>query len=619
MSDSRENLKAVDLSTLQMMPDWVTELGAEPAKEYQKFEAPEEGSGEKRERHGGRGRPGGFGRGEQRGPRPGGPGGDRGGRREGGGGREGGWRDREAGGGRRDGRGPRGEHRGDHRGAPVRLPMPEGLEVEVSATGPCLDALVGRIKMSGRAFGMFDLAKVVLGARDRIEVEFIRRAPETAPRLFRSGEGEELGVWMDRMEAARRFLRKDAIEKFYRVEETQVEPPKGDFKAVAVCGLSGQIIGPPNHHSYQTAVLRLHRERFAKMPLAQYRTKIRTETDEALVNRWKEEQSRQVRYIYPREPVEGGAEVVLDSWEAVERHFLTELCEDVVHEVDRAVVPGHIPGKQLSPDLLTLLRQEVEVLQRNPFSLVKRLCGQLERRGLKIFKRQGKKLFVSKARPRPLDPQVPLSEDVSLIIGEIRKHPGVRVSELVTFLAPSRPEQDNLKPGELSPRETAILTHLRWLIDEGFVIEYASTALFLGVQSAKQESGKGETGGESEEHEEGDDLSAGAQQETEGPELTAEADDSCAVGELPDEAEAAPGVAEELQSGECAGQTAGDAEVPAPDSIGAPESEPCAASRCGVDPCPNPDLVDSAADAGEPAEENRAAVEPDREAVQAAV
>lgn len=582
MSDSREKPKTVDLSSLQMVPDWVNELGAEPAREYQKFETVEEGQGERRERPGGRNRPGGFGRGEHRGPRPGGgPGGDRGNRREGGG--RDGRRDRQ--GGPRDGRGgPRGEHRG----APARLPLPEGLEVEVAATGSCLDALVGRIKMSGRAFGMFDLAKVVLGARDRIEVEFIRRDPEKAPRLFRSGEGEETGLWLDRMEAARRFLRKDAIEKFYRVEETQVEPPRGDFKSVAVCGLSGQIIGPPNHHSYQTAVLRLHREKFAKMPLAHYRTKIRTETDEALVNRWKEEQSRQVRYIYPRDPVEGGTEVVLDSWEAVERHFLAELCEDVVQEVERAVVPGQVPGKQLSPDLLTLLRQEVETLQRNPFHLVKRLCGQLERRGLKIFKRQGKKLFVSKARPRPLDPQVPLSEDVSLIVSEIRKRPGVRVSELVTFLAPSTGEQANLKPGELSPRETAILTHLRWLIDEGFVIEYSSTALFLGVQSSKAESGKEETGDEPGEEAEGDEPAAEAADE-----LSAETDGepSASSESLPPQGEsgAAEPVAEEVGSpiSEDPSEVAADTEPASPVDGGA-ESVAAAPAATELDREPAP-------------------------------
>lgn len=489
MSDSTEKPKTVDLTSLQMMPDWVNELGAEPAKEYQHYTEPEEG-GARRDRPGGsRGRGNNFGRDPRGGPgrREGGQGpggnrfgGDRGGRREGGN-REGGGDRRGREGGRGEFRGPRGEHRPP----PPRVPMPDGLQVEVSATGSCLDALVGRIKMSGRAFGMFDLAKVVLGARDRIEVEFVRKDPEKAPRLFRSGEGEETGLWTDRMEAARKFLRKDSIEKLYRVEETETEPPKGDFKAVAVCSLSGRIIGPPNHHSFQTAVLRLHRERFSNMPLAQYKTKIRTEADEELVNRWKQEQSRQIRYVYPREQTEGVAEVILDSMEAVERHFLSELCQDVVQEVDRASVPGQIPGKQLSPELLALLRQEVEGLQRNPFHLVKRLCGQLERRGLKIFKRQGKKLFVSKARPRPLDPTVMLADDVSLIVDTIRARPGIRVSELVTFLAPKSSSDPELKSGELTPRETAILTHLRWLIDEGFVIEYASTALFLGVQSMK--------------------------------------------------------------------------------------------------------------------------------------
>ena len=197
-------------------------------------------------------------------------------------------------------------------------------------------------------------------------------------------------------------------------------------------------------------------------------------------------------------------------------------------------------------------------MQRNPFHLVKRLCGQLERRGLKIFKRQGKKLFVSKARPRPLDPTVMLSDDVSLIVDTIRARPGIRVSELVTFLAPKSSSDPELKSGELTPRETAILTHLRWLIDEGFVIEYASTALFLGVQSMK-------AGAEEEE---------GAEPESAAEEHTAESsgtepgvEDSAVHGaeEIPesvgDAAEQAPQEGTEEIPGESSAPTTEDEEV----------------------------------------------------------
>ena len=53
---------------------------------------------------------------------------------------------------------------------------------------------------------------------------------------------------------------------FYQTERTATEPPKGKYTFVAQCGLSGIILGPPNHHDYQNALRKLHAERFSRMP-----------------------------------------------------------------------------------------------------------------------------------------------------------------------------------------------------------------------------------------------------------------------------------------------------------------------------------------------------------------
>ena len=66
---------------------------------------------------------------------------------------------------------------------------------------------------------------------------------------------------------------------------------------MAVCGFSGEILGPPNHHSFQTTVARLHREQFYNLPLDRYKARIRTEKDEALVAKWLEEQSTTTVFI----------------------------------------------------------------------------------------------------------------------------------------------------------------------------------------------------------------------------------------------------------------------------------------------------------------------------------
>jgi hypothetical protein len=145
-------------------------------------------------------------------------------------------------------------------------------------------------------------------------VEFSRQpqaqAPRNAPKGLPAPEPEapvgpeqiyqipaDGSLWLNRDEAIRHILNGPAVRKFYRQETISIDPPKGIFTAVAVCGFSGEILGPPNHHSFQTTVARLHREQFYNLPIDRYKARIRSEKDETLVAKWLEQQSTTTVYI----------------------------------------------------------------------------------------------------------------------------------------------------------------------------------------------------------------------------------------------------------------------------------------------------------------------------------
>lgn len=148
------------------------------------------------------------------------------------------------------------------------------------------------IRETMRAFPVADLAKALLRGRDRYQVRF--RSEEGGPSLYRC-KGES-SLWLGREEAINEALRAGGLEKYYDVEEVEVDPPTGNFSAIAVCGMSGEILGPPNHHEYQRNVARLHAERFANMPLERFKSRIVMESGEEAVEKWKEEVSRKLHF-----------------------------------------------------------------------------------------------------------------------------------------------------------------------------------------------------------------------------------------------------------------------------------------------------------------------------------
>ena len=137
---------------------------------------------------------------------------------------------------------------------------------------------------------MFDLAWLVLGSLDRFHVVF---ESDDQP-LYRSESDHS--VWQTKKECVAHLLSSGLIAKYYDEEMTEVDPPSGNFQSVARCGMSKKLIGPPNHHGYQQALLDLHRERFSSMPIERYKSKIIMEHGEEAVQEWLDAMSKHKRW-----------------------------------------------------------------------------------------------------------------------------------------------------------------------------------------------------------------------------------------------------------------------------------------------------------------------------------
>ena len=205
--------------------------------------------------------------------------------------------------GRRDDRGDRrnndrrnndrrgGDRRNQHREPRVETPAPDGFVGGVMPVEEGLDNLSKEIQGGGRTYSVFDLARVVIGARERFNVTF--DAPKGS-KFFRCKSDGSL--WLTKEEATRHFWQANLLNELYEEVESEVEAPKGNFTSVAKCGLSGKWLAPPNYHSYPTAVAQMHAERFAHMSLEDYKRKIRVENGEEVVQAWIETQTKKVQF-----------------------------------------------------------------------------------------------------------------------------------------------------------------------------------------------------------------------------------------------------------------------------------------------------------------------------------
>ena len=199
-----------------------------------------------------------------------------------------------------------------------------------------VESLARQIKLSGRAYPLFEIAQLVLKKPERYHVQFrVIKKPDGQPvqPLWVCNLDET--VWLSESDAVHHVMGRH-FGTFYQTEKIPTDPPKGTYTFVAQCGMSGVILGPPNYHDYQTKLRKLHAERFSRIPFEVYKSRVKIVRDEEVVKKWVEDQSFKTEYVCLNLP----EPLRLATMEAVEKHFRETHKENIIKPVAEHALGG---------------------------------------------------------------------------------------------------------------------------------------------------------------------------------------------------------------------------------------------------------------------------------------
>ena len=417
-------------------------------------------------------------------------------------------RDRPAGGGRPDHGAPRSD-----RGAPrpernafhadVRRPderrdfrpmreelPPLPLEIRVLPDQKALGAVIRKIQSSHRAYPLRDIARLFLDndAAYQIRIEPVKDA---AVPLFQCKVCNLPALSEDEI---RVHVLSTHLGDFFDVSEIETDPPAGNFVCVARCGISGELLGPPNHHSYNTRVQEMLRTRFAHMSPEAYRARIEMVRDPEAVNQWRESCRKKTVYRRKRPPAAvapeaapapateaapatpeaaaAAAETEVPLGPAMERAaaelvFQREILPGQILSVKHMVCPAAIVRRTPSARLLETVRETMNRELNFPASLFFALRGAFRHRELHLFRanqERGPEFVVVRA-PTALDATHVVAE-LGQVLEFINEHPGCTRQELLATLA-----QDD------EARAAHLATQLNTLVEKAHVIEFYNGVL----------------------------------------------------------------------------------------------------------------------------------------------
>ncbi len=365
------------------------------------------------------------------------------------------------------------DRRGDNRPErPQReLPQPaEGYRVELRPANGILELFSSKIQKSKRAHPLLDLARVVMAAKERYDVVFMKL--ENGAMLTHSTKGDG-ACWLTEAEAVSYLWKAPWFSALYSAEQVDTEAPKGSFSGIAV--VDGSLIGPANWHGYQAALMSLYRTRYSHLPLEAFKARVRVDKAEETVAAWLEAASHKTVW----KPVyEGAAEgCVLEDERSVEADFRAHAYNKVYEQVDKLFINGATPRERLTPGIAAHVSILADKTRRFPQMLIPNLCHGLARHRMPIYKWQGNH-FTGPSRVRTIPADTVLADRMTAIVNWAKEHSGSMLDAMFAELSgvPAGTDEESSKLA--AEAHAPYVTDTIWLLEQGFLVVTNDNAIW---------------------------------------------------------------------------------------------------------------------------------------------
>lgn len=366
------------------------------------------------------------------------------------------------------------------------------------------NALVKTIRTSARTIELFEIARTVVGKSDRFVVVVARKAPSAPGGGDGAGAGAPGAVPpvflsvpdslpFETEEAALTHVWSKHLPLFFDSAEVDVDPPKGNFQAVNRCGVTGELLAPPNYHRYlQIAQQHYAKQLAGRMSFEAFRGRIESVRDPAVIAQWLEKMKKVTRFTWKASLAEGQTPLTFDSAEEARSHLVAHAKDQAVRAVESVRLHGKAIELLPPGEIRRAVEGALERQLRFPLDTANVLRGRLRREHFTIFKKGSKGVsYVCAVKRKFRVPGQVFSDSIGALISFIEAHPMVKAGELAAkFLGLTPPPEGT--PVAAEAREKIARTHgdLVWLVREGYVTEFIDGGLYAAppmVESRKRE------------------------------------------------------------------------------------------------------------------------------------
>ena len=358
------------------------------------------------------------------------------------------------------------------------------------------NALVKTIRSSARTIELFEIARTVIGKADRFVVVVSRKQASSRPgdTAAPSAEAQPLyisvpdGLPFESDDAALNHVLSTHLAQFFDTSEVETEPPKGNYQVINKCGVTGELLGPPNYHRYSQIIQQHFAARVTRMSFEAFRSRIESVREPEAVAQWLEKMKKITRYTWKLPVPEGQPVPTFDNFEDAKVYLITQARDKVVRTAESARFHGKIIETMPMGEIRRAIEGALERQRRFPLDTANTLRGRLRREHFTIFKKGSKGVsYVCAVKRKFRTPGQVFSESIGSLISFIEATPLVKASELPKRFLGISLQAEPAAPDAPAPVELTVeqrekigrmQSDLVWLVREGYVTEFIDGGLY---------------------------------------------------------------------------------------------------------------------------------------------
>ncbi len=327
-----------------------------------------------------------------------------------------------------------------------------------------LNVIARKVQSSCHALPLRNVVRLFFENPDNTEVRLEMNEQNREKRFYQCSK---CGWFSLSSEDLDRHIVSAHMSDVFDTVEVDDEKPSGNFASVAICGLTGKLLGPPNHHGFNIAVRRAISTYASGMSEQDFRSHVKISHEADDVERWKTEFAHSTKYV--RKESDDKTQMTFEQAEDIfKAEFLPGMRVVQSHITVSREASKRIDDKRIFSAIAAAWEREQEMHTGTLFISVR---GGLRSRKIFLFRASDERRtdFVVRRAPVFLDTSHAIPE-LKSIMEYVGAHPGCTRSELLSALITEG------TPDDVAER---IRNQLAWTTERGHLVEYYNEVIAL--------------------------------------------------------------------------------------------------------------------------------------------